>query len=83
MTSLRPVRLLRVWVSEGFTQADSYQGWEFECPYDFIGSLPESLTQGLLTGKLLIGGLGVRDKDLYTTTNQWLQCRIEIMYAVF
>ena len=24
-----------------------------------IGSLPESLTQGLLIGKLLIGGLGV------------------------
>ena len=26
---------------------------------EFIGSLPESLTQGLLIGKLLIGGLGV------------------------
>jgi len=25
----------------------------------FIGSLPESLTQGLLVGKLLVGGLGV------------------------
>ena len=24
-----------------------------------IGSLPESLTQGLLVGKLLVGGLGV------------------------
>ena len=27
---------------------------------NFIGSLPESLTQGLLVGKLLVGGLGVR-----------------------
>ena len=26
---------------------------------NFIGSLPESFTQGLLIGKLLIGGLGV------------------------
>ena len=26
---------------------------------DFIGSLPESLTQELLVGKLLLGGLGV------------------------
>ena len=29
---------------------------------EFIESLPESLTQGLLIGKLLIGGLGVRGK---------------------
>ena len=27
---------------------------------NFIGSLPESLTQGLLIGKLLVGGLGVK-----------------------
>ena len=27
---------------------------------DFIGSLPESLTQELLVGKLLVGGLGVQ-----------------------
>ena len=26
---------------------------------EFIGSLPESLTRGLLVGKLLVGGLGV------------------------
>ena len=32
---------------------------EFSCPCNFIGSLPESLTQGLLVGKLLVGGLGV------------------------
>ena len=37
----------------------NYEGWEFSCPYDFIGGLPESLTQGLLVGKLLVGGLGV------------------------
>ena len=36
--------------------------WEFSCPLNFVGSLPESLTQGLLVGKLLVGGLGV-----YTT----------------
>ena len=35
------------------------KGWEFSCPYNFIGSLPESLTQGLLVGQLLVGGLGV------------------------
>ena len=35
------------------------KGWEFSCPYDFIGGLPENLTQGLLIGKLLVGGLGV------------------------
>ena len=29
------------------------------CPLNLIGSLPESLPQGLLIGKLLIGGLGV------------------------
>ena len=29
------------------------------CPLNLIGSLPESLTQGLLVGKLLVGGLGV------------------------
>ena len=32
---------------------------EFSCPYNFIGSLPESSTRGLLVGKLLVGGLGV------------------------
>ena len=30
---------------------------------EFIGSLPESLTQGLLIGKLLIGGLGVLSEN--------------------
>ena len=35
------------------------KGWEFSCPLNCIGGLPESLTQGLLVGKLLIGGLGV------------------------
>ena len=30
---------------------------------EFIGSLPESLTQGLLVGKLLVGGLGVIMSD--------------------
>ena len=35
------------------------RGWEFSCPFNFIRGLPESLTQGLLIGKLLTGGLGV------------------------
>ena len=35
------------------------KGWEFTCPLNFIGGLPESLTQGLLIGKLLVCGLGV------------------------
>ena len=47
---LRPVRLLRVWISEG---------WELSCPLNLIGSLRESSTRGLLVGKLLVGGLGV------------------------
>ena len=54
---LRPVRLLRDWIPEGLTL--NSQGWEFSCPLNFIRSLPESLTQGLLVGQLLIGGLGV------------------------
>ena len=36
------------------------KGWELSCPLNFTGGLPESLTQGLLIGKLLIGGLGVQ-----------------------
>ena len=57
---VRPIRLLRVWVSEGLTkQALNSKGWEFSCTYNFIGGLPESLAQGLLVGKLLVGGLGV------------------------
>ena len=35
------------------------KGWELSYPYNCIGSFPESLTQGLLVGKLLVGGLGV------------------------
>ena len=34
------------------------KGCEFSCPSNSIGSLPESSTQGLLVGKLLVGGLG-------------------------
>ena len=50
--------------SSGFGGFDSgrlsaSKGWEFSCPYNFIGGLPESFTQGLLAGKLLVGGLGV------------------------
>ena len=61
---VRPVRLLRVWTSEGLTQTLISKGWEFSCPLNFIGGLPESLTQGPLVGKLLIGGLGVLDVAL-------------------
>ena len=35
------------------------KGWEFSCPSNSIGSLSESLTRGLLVGKLFVGGLGV------------------------
>ena len=57
---LRPVRLLIVWISKGLTQTTlNSKGWELSYPYNCIGSLLESLTQGLLVGKLLIGGLGV------------------------
>ena len=50
--------------SLGFEGFDSsrlliLKGWEFSCPYNFTGNLPEDLTQGLLVGKLLVGGLGV------------------------
>ena len=47
--------LRRVWLKQTLNS----KGWEFSCPLKFIGSLPESLTQGLLVGKLLVGGLGV------------------------
>ena len=40
-------------------QTLNYKGWELSCPLNCIGSLPESLTQGLLRGKLVVGGLGV------------------------
>ena len=40
------------------------KGWEFSCPLNFVGSLLESLTQGLLIGKLLIGGLGILWREL-------------------
>ena len=35
------------------------KGWEFSCPFNFIGGLPESLTPGLVVGQLLIGRLAV------------------------
>ena len=60
---VRPVRLLRVWISEGLTkQTLNSEGWELSCPLSFIGSLPESLTRELLIGKLLVGGLGVQSR---------------------
>ena len=81
--SVRPVRLLRVWVSKGLTQAQTLnsKGWEFSCPYNCIGSLPESLTQGLLIGQLLVGGLGVLRfwTQMYPTAakhNDCLFCRL-------
>ena len=43
-------------------------GWEFSCPLNLIGSLPESLTQGLLIGQVLIGGLGVLITILVTNS---------------
>ena len=43
----------------GLKQTLNSKGWELSYPNNCIGSLPESLTQGLLVGKLLIGGLGV------------------------
>ena len=48
------------------TQTLNSQGWEFSCPLNLIVSLLESLTQGLLTGKLLVGGLGVVWTDTWT-----------------
>ena len=39
-----------------------------------IGSLPESLTQGLLVGKLLVGGLGVvHPRQAATEHHRWLR----------
>ena len=65
---LRPVRLLGVSISEGLTQTNSYvilKGGNYvSYPYNCIGSLPESLTQGFLVGKLLVGGLGVLQSGL-------------------
>ena len=57
LNGVRPVHLLRVWVSEGLTicMCGLGLGWEFSCPSNFIGSLPESLTQELLVGGLCVG----------------------------
>ena len=41
-------------------------GGNYHNKSNLIGSLPESLTQGLLVGKLLIGGLGVYETETYT-----------------
>ena len=45
----------RVWLKQTLNS----EGWEFPCPLNLIGSLPESSTRGLLVGKLLVGGLAV------------------------
>ena len=45
----------RVWLKQTLNS----KGWEFSWSLNFIGSLPEILTQGLLIGQLSIGGLGV------------------------
>ena len=44
--------------------------------YIYIGSLPESLTQGLLVGELLIGGLGVN--GFITTTQVMVNASISL-----
>ena len=57
---LHPVHLLRVSISRGFDSSKlESKGWEFSCPWNLIGSLPENVTQELLVGKLLVGGMGV------------------------
>ena len=43
--------LQRVWLKQTLNS----KGWEFSRPLNFIGSLPESSTRGLLVGKLLVG----------------------------
>ena len=58
-------RFQRFWLKQTLNS----KGLEVSCLLNFIGSLPESLTQGLLVGKLLIGGLGVR---AYMTTGHRL-----------
>ena len=69
---VRPVCLLRVSISEGLTQANfNSKKCELSCPYNFIGSLPESSTRGLLVGKLLVGGLGVYYHMIYYDIYQY------------
>ena len=53
----------------GLKQTLDSKGREFSCPMNFIGSLPESSTQGLSIGKLLIGGLGALRRFAEETTN--------------
>ena len=45
------------------------KGWKFPCPLNLIGGLPGRLTQGLLVGKLLVGGLGVSKKEIKRIIN--------------
>ena len=63
---LRPISLLTLWICEGLTRAE---GVEFSCPY---GEFPESLSQAMLVGVMLVGGLGVCTQQLMGIERQGL-----------
>ena len=57
-TEARPISILRFRISEGLTQAASYFQWvKFPGPY---GNVPESLSQQISIGIILVGRLAVR-----------------------
>ena len=47
---------------------------------EFYRGLPESLTQGLLVGKLLVGGLGVRIISQYSMLCYVISCYSRYYY---
>ena len=56
---IRPILVLTLWTSEGLTQAILISRGGIPMS---IGAFPESLSQAMLVGVMLVGGLGV----LYT-----------------
>ena len=55
-SGVRPISALRLWISEGFTQAESeFVRGGIPRP---IGNSPESLSQAILVGIILVGRLG-------------------------
>ena len=58
--AVRPISLLTLWISEvGLEHNLNFKGWNSQAHRDFLGNFMESLTQTILLGTMLVGGLGV------------------------
>ena len=59
---IRPISLLTLWISGVRLEHNlNLKGWDVHVPRDFLGIFPESLTQAMLVGTMLIGRLGVKN----------------------